>query len=360
MLKNIDNQYQVIESLGTGGMGEVFKVVDISDKSVKALKVLRPDLISQLDQFKDEFKILTQFRHPYLVRVYNFGIDSEDKPYFTMDYMPGGGFSAKASDCKLEDFYRLALMSLSSLDYIHSRNIIHGDLKPSNILFDELGNLRLVDFGLAVHLKTDIKRRSSGTLEFAPPEIIRQGILSSRSDLYSLGLILYELLFGKALIQGTTSQMLAFKINKQIELPDFPGEKGGHKLREIISKLLENDPENRYRSAGEVSRAIAEIYHPDKTDHDSRIDLKSVSIPTDTSRDYFERASFCGRKKEFDQLKKAFDSLSDGENTVLYYQVNPESAKADWLNNSNIQFRWRGATSYKLFVFGEMILLLHP
>jgi len=87
-------------------MGEVFKVVDINDESIKALKILRPGLISQLEQFKEEFNILTQLRHPYLVNVYSFGIDTEDHPYYTMDFMPGDDIKAKSADCSLEDFYR--------------------------------------------------------------------------------------------------------------------------------------------------------------------------------------------------------------------------------------------------------------
>ncbi|MCD6163160.1 MAG: sigma 54-interacting transcriptional regulator [candidate division Zixibacteria bacterium] len=317
MMKTIDNQYEAIESLGIGGMGEVFKVVDINDNSIKALKILKPDLISELDWFKEEFNILTQLRHPYLVRVYNFGMENDNNPYYTMDLMPGGDIKIKAENCPLDEFYKLALMSLSALDYIHSRNIIHGDLKPSNILFDELGNLRLVDFGLAVHLKSD-RSRSSGTLEFASPEIIKHGKLSSRSDLYSLGLVLYELLFDKPLLKGTTSQILAYKLNKPVELPEFPVDKGGDNLRQVINRLLENDPEKRYQVAGEVSAIIENLYHASAPEGKLANDRLPVSVMSDTSRDYFERASFCGRNEEFKALKKAYSRLSEGENSIYY------------------------------------------
>jgi len=209
-------------------------------------------------------------------------------------------------------------MALSALDYIHSRSIIHGDLKPSNILFDELGNLRLVDFGLAVHLQSDKEPRSSGTLKFAPPEIIKHGSLSARSDLYSLGLVFYELLFNRTLFQGTTSQMLSYKLEKSIELPEFPEEKGGRNLHNVISRLLENDPDKRYQAAGEVSKAIESLYHAGEPGQDMDYDKLSVSVLSDTSRDYFERASFCGRKDEFDRLKTAFNKLGDGENAVFH------------------------------------------
>ena len=126
----------------------------------------------------------------------------------------------------------------SALDYIHSRNIIHGDLKPSNILFDNSGNIRLVDFGLAAYMDKDTSRRRSGTLEFAPPEIIKNGAFSIQSDLYSLGLIFYEFLFNKALFEGTTSQILTSKLEKSVELPEFSSDKGGNFLRDTIIFLV--------------------------------------------------------------------------------------------------------------------------
>jgi len=313
----IDSQYKVIESLGIGGMGEVFKVEDNRDGSIKALKTLQPGLISQIDQFKEEFKILSQLRYPYLVRVYDFGLDSDKRPYYTMDYLTGGDIKAKITKINLDGFYNLALTTLAALDYIHSRNIIHGDLKPSNIMFDEFGNLKLVDFGLAVHLETNTDRHSSGTLEFAAPEIIKSGVLSARSDLYGLGLVLYEMLTGQPLFKCTTSEMLAFKLSKPIELPDFPEAKGGVLLKNLIGRLLENDPDKRYRSAGEVSAAIESLYY-------SAIKAKSDTEQPDlrigrfdTSRDYFERALFSGRETELNMLKQAYNSLNSGRNAIV-------------------------------------------
>ncbi|OQX91997.1 MAG: hypothetical protein B6D58_05215 [candidate division Zixibacteria bacterium 4484_95] len=306
-MSEINNkQYQIVKSLGKGGMGEVFEVVSLHDGSKKALKLLHPDLITQIDSFKEEFKILTQLRHPFLVRVYDFGIDMDGRPYFTMDYMPGGDISTRAKNICLDDFYRYALMILSALDYIHSRGLIHGDLKPSNILIDELGNPRLVDFGMATHLKSDKSHRKSGTLEFISPEVLSGDIISPKSDLYSLGLIFFELLFDKPLLEGTTSSLLKYKLEKQIKLPDFPGEKGGANLRSIIARLLENIPENRYKSAGELIQEITELSQS----------LSNSQLAT--SRDYFERASFCGRKAEIDLLKDCFNSLTNGHNFVIY------------------------------------------
>lgn len=299
-------QYRVVESLGRGGMGEVFKVVDLHDGLTKALKILHTDLISQIEDFKDEFKILTQLRHPFLVRVYDFGIDADGRPYFTMDYMPGGDITARAKNLSLDNFLHYALMILSALDYIHSRGLIHGDLKPSNILIDELGNPRLVDFGLAAYLKSDTSHRTSGTLEFISPEALSNGIISPRSDLYSLGLVLFELLFDKPLLEDTTSSLLKYKIEKQIKLPVFPKEKGGGELQSIIARLLENNPEDRYRSAGELIQEITKLSQPW-----SKGQLAS-------GRDYFERASFCGRKTEIDLLRNCFNSLRDGRNCIIY------------------------------------------
>ena len=314
----IDSRHKVIESLGMGGMGEVFKVEDSKDGSIKALKILKPGLISQIEQFKEEFKILCQLRYPYLVRVYDFGLDNDKRPYYTMDYLTGGDIKTKIPKINLDGFYHLALTALTALDYIHSRNIIHGDLKPSNIMFDDLDNLRLVDFGLAVHLETPTDRQSSGTLEFAPPEIIKSGALSNRSDLYSLGLVFYEMITGQPLFQCTTSEMLAYKLNNPIELLDFPEDKGGILLKNLISRLIENNPDKRFKSAGEVSVAIESLYYPgDRQIYDTgQPDFKIGRF--DTSRDYFERASFSGRETELNRLKQTYNSLVDGHNAIVY------------------------------------------
>ncbi|MCP4582331.1 MAG: tetratricopeptide repeat protein [candidate division Zixibacteria bacterium] len=314
----IDNQYSVIKSLGSGGMGEVFKVEDSNDGSIKALKILKPGLISQIDQFKEEFKILSQLRYPYLVRVYDFGLAEADRPYYTMDYLTGGDIKSRQMGDSLDSFYRLALTALTALDYIHSRNIIHGDLKPSNIMYDELGNLRLVDFGLAVYLDTSGDHRSSGTLEFAPPEIIQSGTLSPRSDLYSLGLVLYEALFDQPLFKGTTSEILSYKLNKPFELPEFPEVKGGRNMQELIAGLIDNDPAKRYGSAGEVSRAVESLYFSDTSFTDISFNRQAQIGRYDTSRDYFERASFSGRDTEYSRLKEAYDSLDEGRDAVVY------------------------------------------
>ena len=309
----INNRYKVVESLGSGGMGEVFKVIDNTDNSVRALKILKSGLISQIESFKEEFKILTQLRFPYLVRVYDYGLNDDGLPFYTMDYLVGGDIKTKASNDSLKAFCSLALKALAALDYIHSRDIIHGDLKPSNIMFDELGNLRLVDFGLAVHLQSEKTRRSSGTLEFAAPEILKAQQLSSRSDLYSLGLVLYELLFGEPFFSGTTSDVLAFKLDLKFELPQFPESKGGAQFHDIFAQLMNNDPAARYKSAGEAAKAIAGYYHS--------IDPGGVRFQPgglEQSRDYFERASFSGRKAEYLVLQDAHKRVKEGNSAIVH------------------------------------------
>lgn len=307
MDKLIDNQYRVLEQMGSGGMGEVYKVIDLNDNLTKAIKILKPGLFAQIDDFKSEFRILTQLRHPSLVRVYNFGILGDGRPYYSMDYMSGGDLSSKSNNINLRDFYRFAFMILAALDYIHSRQIIHGDLKPSNILFDELGNPCLVDFGLAAYFHRTPSPKKSGTLEFAPPEVFNNQRLSPSSDLYSLGLVLYELLFNKPLLQGTTSQILAYKLDKPIEVPEFDEAHGGTGLRAIFEKLLQGDPANRPKSAGDTTRLLKR-----------RVSTQAIKVEPDSGRDYFERAAFCGRQKELERLQNAFRESLKGKNSAFH------------------------------------------
>jgi len=307
LVELIDNQYRIVEQIGIGGMGEVYKVVDLNDNITKAIKILRAGLFAQIEDFKTEFRILTQFRHPFLVRVYNFGILGDGRPYYSMDFMSGGVLSSRSPDISLADFYHYTFMILAALDYIHSRQIIHGDLKPSNILFDELGNPCLVDFGLAAYFRKTPLPKKSGTLEFAPPEVFNNRGLSPASDLYSLGLVLYELLFNKPLLQGTTSQILAYKLDKPIELPEFDNAHGGSELRAVFDKLLQPDPSRRPQSAGEAIRLFKK-----------GVTARALNVRTVTGKDYFERAAFCGRQKESERLQDAFRESLTGKNAVFH------------------------------------------
>ncbi len=313
MAEIINNRYSIVDDLGRGGMGQVYKVTDNTDGSVKALKILKSGLVSQIDAFKEEFKLLTQLRYPYLVRVYDFGINEAGLPYFTMDYLLGGDIQSKASSVSLKEYYIMAIKALSALDYIHSRNIIHGDLKPSNIMFDELGNLKLVDFGLAIHLQSDKSPKSSGTLEFASPEALQAHGISARSDLYSLGLVLYELLFNQPFYRGTTSEMLSSKLSEQFELPSFPEEKGGSELRQALANLMQNDPDKRYQSAGEAAKVFSGFYYSEGSSS-----AAVLSGDHQKSRDYFERAAFAGRSEEYKKLQLQYERLKKGRSSVVF------------------------------------------
>jgi len=304
-MDTIDNRYLVLELIGTGGIGQVFKVHDLLTDKVLALKSLSPSTHYPVADFKEEFNILTQLRHPFLIRVYDYGADAQGRAYFTMDYVSGGDISARLGSLDIIDSFRYALMILSALDYIHSRGVLHGDLKPANIMFDGAGNIKLVDFGLAFHFREETMRRRSGTLEYIPPEVLARGRLSAASDLYSFALILYQMLFNKQLIGGTTSQILSQKLERSLELPPVPEELGGDKMRRFLTGLLEFEVEKRPANAGEASRMLKGVLRP------------FFRGGPESGRSYFERAAFCGRQHEFAKLTGASASLKARESSCI-------------------------------------------
>ncbi len=331
----IDNRYHIIEPIGAGGIGRVFKVHDSLTGKILALKLLSPLADYPLADFKEEFKILTQLRHPFLIRVYDFGADEQGKAYFTMDFVPGGDIGARIESLDLIDSFRYSLMILSALDYIHSRGLLHGDLKPANIMFDGAGNIKLVDFGLAVHFREETMRRRSGTLEYIPPEVLAKGKLSAASDLYSFALILYQMLYKKPLIAGTTSQILSRKLEGTFELPVISEEMGGDKMRRYLSNLLELEVEKRPPNAGEASRMLKAVLRP------------FIRGGTETSRAYFERAPFCDRQLEFAKLVDAFFSLKAGKSSCLAVRGEPGVGKSRLIEQFKYHVQTEGGEFYE-------------
>ena len=188
-------RYRLVERLGDGYGGVVFSAVDRTSGATVALKRLHR--WSCAHDAAREFAILSRLRHPCLVRVLDFHRDDEGLPFYTMELLPGAGRLRTGPLPGMEAFLRSARDLLSGLAYLHAQGVVHADLKPSNIYFpaDAHSPLRLLDFGLALdHGDTDGTPR--GTLMYLAPEVLHGEVPTPSSDLYSLGVVLHELLTG--------------------------------------------------------------------------------------------------------------------------------------------------------------------
>jgi serine/threonine protein kinase len=263
-LKTIIGKYEIIEELGQGGFGIVYKVRDTLLEVDRALKVLHPVLATDptfLARFKQEAQLAAKLEAPNLVPVYNFGED-DGRFYLVMKYMPGGSLKdlLEKNGC-LDEKQALAIFEEAGrgVDFAHSHGVIHRDLKPSNILFDSDGTVRISDMGFAKFLFGDSSSSMStsggmvGTPAYMAPEIWRGKPATPASDIYSMGCILYEMLTGKILFDGDSP---ADVMTKHVLDGPLMNDELSEPVKRAIGKALTKNPEDRYPSMLEFTKAL--------------------------------------------------------------------------------------------------------
>ena len=235
-------------------MGAVYLVRDTLqvDRPV-ALKILRPEAIDpvSVDRFKNEFRSMSHLRHPNLAEVYDFGtVTGDGRHFLTMEYVEGRELTSLRWPAVAPSFDGLVVQCLRGLDYIHARGLLHNDIKPHNILIREPFQAKILDFGLAQPLAGPSSAGTSGTLHYVAPERLRGHRPDARSDLYSLGVVLYEILTGRLPYQGeeagaVVSAILEGRLVPPRELnPDLP-----RRTEAFVLGLLARDPDDRPASA---------------------------------------------------------------------------------------------------------------
>jgi len=254
-------RYQVIEELGRGGMGQVYRVLDAKLKEEIALKVIRPDIAPDRDaieRFRTELKAARQIVHRNVARMFDLN-EENGVPYITMEYVKGENLRRLLNKVGLlspKQAVPIAKQVCEGLAEAHRMGVIHRDLKPQNIMIDEEGRARIMDFGLARLVKSEgltEKGMLFGTPAYMSPEQVDGLPVDSRSDLYSLGIILYEMVTGQVPFQGDSPLSTALK--HKTEKPRDPREicrEVSEGLARMILRLLGKDRAKRYQSAEEL------------------------------------------------------------------------------------------------------------
>jgi len=269
-------RYQIIEELGKGGMGKVYRAIDKKLNEQVALKLIKPEISSSkktIERFHNELKLARKISHRNVGRMFHLG-DEQGTHYITMEYVPGEDLRSMirmSGQLGIGTAISIAKQICAGLSEAHSLGIIHRDLKPSNIMIDKKGQARIMDFGIARSLKAKGITGAGviiGTPQYMSPEQVEAKEIDLRSDIYSLGIILYEMLTGRVPFEGDTA--LAIGIKHKTEIPAEP--KGFNpripdNLSQLILKCLAKEKEKRYQSAGEVSSELAQIEGglPEKT-----------------------------------------------------------------------------------------------
>src|ERR1700686_1844296 len=259
--------YEVLAPIGAGGMGEVYKARDTKLDREVAIKVL-PAALAQdserLARFEREAKVLASLNHPNIAQIYGV----QDRA-LVMELVEG---DSPKGPLPFEEAWKIASQIVAALEYAHERGIMHRDLKPANILVTSEGVVKLLDFGLAKAFTNQREPSASpensptltlgatevgvilGTAAYMAPEQARGKTVDKRADIWSFGVVLYELLTGERLFTGEdAAETLAAVIHKQPDLAKAPGE-----ARRLLEECLQKDPRQRLRDIGDAKRLIGE------------------------------------------------------------------------------------------------------
>ncbi len=254
-------RYEILQTLGEGGMGAVYKANDRALNRMVALKVIRPDLANNpaiIERFKQELLLAHQVTHKNVIRIYDLG-ESEGLKFITMEFIEGQDLRSLINQRqKLPGAEATEIMEqvCRALEAAHSAGIIHRDLKPQNIMRDKTGRILVMDFGLARTLEGDGMTQTGalvGTMDYMSPEQALGRDLDQRSDLFALGLIFYELLTGKMPYKADSVVASLLKRTQERAVPVASHDATiPPALSNIVSKCLETDVKLRYQSAQEI------------------------------------------------------------------------------------------------------------
>jgi len=267
MLKTVDNidikisGLKILSKIGEGGMSKVYLAEQISLKRKVAVKVMRLEIAeNELDvqRFKQEAKTIAHLNHPNIINIYNIGQTSNGEVFFTMPYLNHGDFSNYIIENE-QEFICLLQSICDGLSFAHDRGVVHRDIKPENLLFDEFGNVRIADFGIAISkngTRMTKEHQIVGSAQYMSPEQARSLKVDVHTDIYSLGIVIYERLTGR--VPFDSDESISILVNHVSAKPPKLPSKMRH-WQKLIDKCLAKDPAERFQTMVELKIALSKI-----------------------------------------------------------------------------------------------------
>ncbi|MCU0607195.1 MAG: tetratricopeptide repeat protein [Candidatus Edwardsbacteria bacterium] len=304
--QKIGGRYELTALIGKGTGGQVYEVLDHVEKREMALKLFM-DTSPGITFIQHEFRFLSSLRHPNLVQVFDFGRDNSYY-YFTMELLSGSTVMDSCAGRGIRECGEKIAQLCRALEYIHGHDVIHLDLKPSNVLADRDGRLKLADFGLARRFTEKGALRLFGTPAYMSPEVIAGQPPDGRSDLYSLGVLMYQVFTGQLPFTAATTEELVRCHLRQIPHPPQSLRPDlGDAAGALIMRLLAKDPNDRPASANEV---IAELNR-----------INDTALPLESEQAHAHHVFFSrlvGRDKEITELRQALQNAAAGRGSCLF------------------------------------------
>jgi serine/threonine protein kinase/Flp pilus assembly protein TadD len=303
MIGQTISHYRILEKLGAGGMGVVYKAEDIRLERAVAIKFLPENVahdVQSLERFRREAHAASALNHPGICTIYDVG--ESDHPFIAMEFIDGQTLRNHigGKPLSIEELLTLGVQIADALDAAHASGIVHRDIKPANIFVTKRGQAKVLDFGLAKLVPKGVAVGGgdspsesslsivgiiSGTPSYMSPEQVRGDDLDTRTDIFSIGLLLYEMATGRQAFSGNTGGMIIEAILTRPPAPvrslnpEIPP-----RLEEIISKALDKDREHRYQSAAEIRDDLAQLKRNIESGHSTGTMSLVSSLPRDRGR----------------------------------------------------------------------------
>ena len=259
--KKLDGRYEITELIGEGGMADVYRATDVVEGKTVAVKILKKEFAENeefLRRFRNESKAIAVLSHPNIVKIFDVGF-SERIQFIVMEYIDGitlNEYMEQQGQLGWKDAVHFILQILRALQHAHNKGIVHRDIKPQNIMMLRDGTIKVMDFGIAKFAREDGKTgtdKAIGTVHYISPEQARGGDTDAKSDIYSVGVMLYEMLTGKKPFDTDNPVSIAvMHMQAKVPLPHTIRPDLQIGLEEIILKAMEKDPADRYQTARDM------------------------------------------------------------------------------------------------------------
>ena len=314
----VGDRYEILEKVGVGGMAEVFKGRDHKLNRFVAVKVLKEEFRENggfIKKFKEEAQAAAALAHPNIVNVYDVG-DERGIYYIVMELVEGitlKNYIERKGRLTIKEATSIAIQVSAGLEVAHNNQIVHRDIKPQNIIISREGKVKVTDFGIAKATTSQTTTSTAmGSVHYASPEQARGGYVDHRSDIYSLGVVLYEMVTGRVPFDGDTAVTVAVKhLQEQMVAPTTYNSEVPYSLEQIIRKCMEKSPDRRYQDIGDLLADLKQSLMDPEGDFVQMVDLDSQAKTTVMKRDTTSRVKASRRIQREEEEERSEEHTSE-------------------------------------------------